>query len=325
MSNNRRKFLQQVTGLAGIAILPSTFYSCSGHIRLQNSPNAPDLKDSFFEISLAQWSLHKALFSKKIDNLDFPVIAKKQFGINAVEYVNQFFMDKAKDTNYLNELLKRCKDNGVKNHLIMCDGEGHLGELDETKRLKAVDNHHKWVEAAKYLGCTTIRVNAFGIGSPSDVQKAAIDGLSRLGEYAGKLDINVIVENHGGYSSDGQWLAAVMKSVDKKNVGTLPDFNNFCVKRDGVGEWDGKCIEEYDRYKGTSEMLPFAKAVSAKTIDFDEKGDCIETDYYRMLKIVKDAGFRGYIGVEYEGEKLGEDEGILKTKALIERVGASLG
>lgn len=325
MSNNRRQFLQQLTGVAGLALMPSAFYSCSGRVQNHASSNAADLKNSFFEISLAQWSLHKTLFSKKIDNLDFPVIAKKQFGINAVEYVNQFFMDKAKDTNYLNELLKRCKDNGVKNHLIMCDGEGHLGELDETKRLKAVDNHHKWVEAAKYLGCTTIRVNAFGIGSPSDVQKAAIDGLSRLGEYAGKLDINVIVENHGGYSSDGQWLTAVMKSVDKKNVGTLPDFNNFCVKRDGVGEWDGKCIEEYDRYKGTSEMMPFAKAVSAKTIDFDEKGDCIETDYYRMLKIVKDAGFRGYIGVEYEGEKLGEDEGILKTKSLIERVGASLG
>lgn len=325
MSNNRRKFLQQVTGLAGIAILPSAFYSCSGHIRLQKSPNAPDLKDSFFEISLAQWSLHKALFDKKIDNLDFPVIAKKEFGINAVEYVNAFFMDKARDTNYLNELLKRCKDNGVKNHLIMCDGEGNLGELDKDKRLKAVDNHKKWVEAAKYLGCATIRVNAFGIGSRDEVQKAAIDGLSLLGEFAEKFDINVIVENHGSYSSDGQWLSTVMRSIDEKNVGTLPDFNNFCVKRDGTGQWDGKCIEEYDRYKGTEEMLPFAKAVSAKTIDFDDQGNCIETDYYKMLKIVKDSGFKGYMGIEYEGTKIGEYEGIRKTKALLERVRAMIG
>ncbi len=325
MSNDRRKFLQQLSGVAGLALMPSAFYSCSGMLQPRSNTNAPDLKGSFFEISLAQWSLHNALFSKKIDNLDFPVIAKKEFGINAVEYVNAFFMDKAKDTNYLNELLKRCSDNGVKNHLIMCDGEGNLGETDETLRLKAVDNHRKWIEAAKYLGCATIRVNAFGVGSREEVQKAAIDGLSRLGEHAAKLDINVIVENHGSYSSDGQWLAGVMKAVGKKNVGTLPDFNNFCVKRDGKGQWDGKCIEEYDRYKGTQEMMPYAKAVSAKSIDFDEEGNCVETDYYRMLKIVKDAGFKGYMGIEYEGVKVDEYEGIRKTKALLEKVRSVMG
>jgi sugar phosphate isomerase/epimerase len=316
MSNNRRKFIHQISGLAGIALIPTSLYSCVS----RKNPNAADLQNSFFEISLAEWSLHKALFSKKIDNLDFPVVAKKEFGISAVEYVNAFFKDKAKDTKYLNELLLRCNDNGVKNHLIMCDGEGNLGELDQAKRLQAVDNHKKWVEAAKYLGCATIRVNAYGVGTAAEVRTAAIDGLGRLGEFASSMGINVIVENHGGYSSDGSWLSGVMKEVGEKNVGTLPDFNNFCLKREG-----NKCVEEYDRYKGTLEMMPYAKAVSAKSIDFDEQGNCVETDYVKMLKIVKDSGFKGYVGIEYEGDKVGEYEGIKKTKVLLERVRTMIG
>jgi sugar phosphate isomerase/epimerase len=316
MTNNRRKFIQQVSGLAGIALIPSSLYSCIA----KKNPNAADLQNSFFEISLAEWSLHKELFSKKITNLDFPVVAKKEFGISAVEYVNAFFKDKAKDTNYLNELLMRCNDNGVKNHLIMCDGEGNLGELDNAKRMQAVENHYKWVEAAKYLGCATIRVNAYGVGTAAEVKTAAIDGLGRLGEFASKVGINVIVENHGGYSSDGSWLSSVMKEVGEKNVGTLPDFNNFCLTREG-----NKCVEEYDRYKGTLEMMPYAKAVSAKSLDFDAQGNCIETDYVKMLKIVKDSGFKGYVGIEYEGDKVGEYEGIKKTKALLERVRAEIG
>jgi sugar phosphate isomerase/epimerase len=316
MTNNRRKFIHQISGLAGIALIPTSLYSCVS----RKNPNAADLQNSFFEISLAEWSLHKALFSKKIDNLDFPVVAKKEFGISAVEYVNAFFKDKAKDTKYLNELLMRCNDNGVKNHLIMCDGEGNLGELDNAKRLQAVENHYKWVEAAKHLGCATIRVNAYGVGTAAEVRTAAIDGLGRLGEFASSMGINVIVENHGGYSSDGGWLSGVMKEVGEKNVGTLPDFNNFCLKREG-----NKCVEEYDRYKGTLEMMPYAKAVSAKSIDFDEQGNCVETDYVKMLKIVKDSGFKGYVGIEYEGEKVGEYEGIKKTKALLERVRAEIG
>ena len=222
MTNNRRKFIHQISGLAGIALIPTSLYSCVS----RKNPNAADLQNSFFEISLAEWSLHKELFSKKIDNLDFPVVAKKEFGISAVEYVNAFFKDKAKDTKYLNELLMRCNDNGVKNHLIMIDGEGNLGELDQAKRLQAVENHYKWVEAAKHLGCATIRVNAYGVGTADEVRTAAIDGLGRLGEFATTMGINVIVENHGGYSSDGSWLSGVMKEVGKKNIGTLPDFNN---------------------------------------------------------------------------------------------------
>lgn len=306
MPTDRRIFLKQLGIIAaGAGSLGSMPFIAE----------ASPVKKSFFEISLAQWSLHKTLFANKITNLDFPLIAKKEFGISVVEYVNQFFKDKATDNTYLNELLKRCKDNGVKNHLIMIDGEGGLANLDEAKRKQAVENHYKWVDAAKYLGCSSIRVNSYGEGSTEDVQQAAIDGLSRLGEYGEKAGINIIVENHGGYSSNGKWLAAVMKGVNKKNVGTLPDFGNFCIKRDANG-----CAEEYDRYTGVAELMPYAKGASAKTYDFDEAGNCIETDYKRIMKTVKASGFKGYVGIEYEGSKLDEYTGIRKTKTLLESI-----
>ncbi|NII24510.1 sugar phosphate isomerase/epimerase [Pseudoflavitalea sp. X16] len=332
MSTNRRRFLQQLGGLAaGFGTITAGLASCNdagnpaetGKTDSSATATPAAAANLFFEISLAQWSLNKPLFAKQLDNLDFPLVAKRDYGISVVEYVNQFFMDKAKDEKYLAELLKRCNDNGVKNHLIMCDGEGSLGAPNDKERLKAVEAHYKWVDAAKYLGCATIRVNAHGEGSREDVQKAAIDGLGRLGEYGAKAGINVIVENHGGYTSDGGWLAAVMKGVNKPNVGTLPDFGNFCIKHE-EGMYGGKCVEEYDRYKGTQELMPYAKGVSAKTHDFDAQGNCVETDYNRMLKIVKDAGFTGYIGIEFEGSKGDPVEGIKKTKALLERVGATL-
>ena len=309
MSQNRRDFIRQL-GIGALAAAPLT--------QLLAETTA---KKAFFDISLAEWSLHKALFAKKITNLDFPEIARKEFNIGIVEYVNQFFKDKARDTTYLNELLKRCKDNDIKNHLIMIDGEGGLGELDDNTRNKAVENHYQWVEAAKYLGCKTIRVNAFGKGTAEEVAKAAVDGLGKLGEFAATMKINVIVENHGGYSSDGQWLSGVMKQVGRNNVGTLPDLGNFCLERK-PGSYE--CVKEYDRYKGTQELMPYAKGVSAKAYDFDEKGNVIETDYMRVFKLIKDSGFKGIVGIEYEGSKLDEYEGIRKTKAILERVGTAV-
>lgn len=327
MSTNRRKFLQQLGGLAaGVGAVSAGLASCNDNgntdatAKNDSTAGSSTSQAPWFEISLAQWSLNKKLFAKEMDNLDFPAVAKNTYGISIVEYVNQFFKDKAKDEKYLAELLKRCSDNGIRNHLIMIDGEGGLGDTDGKKRKEAVENHYKWVDAAKYLGCATIRVNAFGTGTREEVSKAAIDGLSQLGEYGEKAGINIIVENHGGWSSDGQWISNVMKSVNKSNVGTLPDFGNFCIRRDGKGQWDGNCVEEYDRYKGVAEMMPFAKGVSAKTHEFDEQGNCVETDYVKMMKVVKDAGFRGIVGIEYEGEKLGEEEGIKKTKALLEKM-----
>ena len=273
----------------------------------------------FFKISLAQWSLHKMLFAKKMDNLDFAAKTKNDFGVSAVEYVNQFFKDKANDKTYLGEMKKRAADNGVANVLIMIDGEGHLGSSDASKRKQAVENHYKWVEAAQFLGCHSIRVNAAGQGSAEDVAAAAIDGLGSLTEFAKDYNINVIVENHGGYSSDGSWLSGVISKVNMPTCGTLPDFGNFCIKRKGR-----ECQEEYDRYKGTEELMPFAKGVSAKTHDFDENGNEVHTDFIKMMKIVKDAGYTGYVGIEYEGSKMSEEDGIMATKRLLDQVGKSL-
>jgi len=270
-----------------------------------------------FQISLAQWSLHRQLRGGRLEHLDFPAYTKNRFDIHAVEYVNSFFKDKANDMIYLHELKKRCDDIGVTSVLIMCDGEGALGDPDEAKRLQAVDNHYKWVEAAKFLGCHSIRVNAASGGSYDEQMKLAADGLSRLSEFASLHGLNVIVENHGGLSSNGAWLAGVMKMVDIPNCGTLPDFGNFCL------DWSRSKDPDawYDRYQGVTEMMPFAKAVSAKSHVFDpQTGEETETDFHRMMRIVMDAGYRGYVGIEYEGSELSEVEGVLATKRLLERV-----
>ena len=297
---NRRYFLKQSAQLtAGISLLG---LSCSNSTQSSKEP--------LFKISLAQWSLHRSLRNGEIDNLDFARIAKKEFGIEAIEYVNQFFADKAKDQNYLQQMKKRKDDEGVLNLLIMCDGEGHLGDPDEEKRTQAVENHYKWVEAAKFLGCHSIRVNAHSEGSYEEQMKLAADGLRRLTEFGAEHDINVIVENHGGLSSNGKWLVGVMKMVDHPRCGTLPDFGNFRISDD----------EQYDRYQGVKELMPYAKAVSAKSHDFDEAGNETGTDYLRMMKIVVNAGYKGYVGIEYEGDQLDEFEGIKATKQLLARV-----
>lgn len=272
------------------------------------------IANPMFKISLAQWSLHRGLKSGAIDHLDFAAIANRAFKINAIEYVNQFFKDKARDASYLKEMNLRAADNQVRQNLIMIDGEGALGHADDGERTKAIDNHKPWVEAAKTLGCHSIRVNAQSQGSYEEQQARAADGLARLTAFALPFGINVIVENHGGLSSNGEWLAGVMKRVDMPTCGTLPDFGNFNL---GNGK-------QYDRYKGVQEMMPFAKAVSAKSHDFDTNGNEIHTDYVKMMRIVLDAGYRDYIGIEYEGNTLDEFAGILATKALLERVGEQI-
>lgn len=293
---SRRRFLSASAAALAASALP---------LRADHHGEKP-----LFDISLAEWSLHKTLRAKKMTNLDFPLVAKKDFGIGAIEYVNQFFKDKAQDKTYLTELRTRCEGEGVKSVLIMCDGEGQLGDPDEAGRSKAVDNHKRWIEAAKFLGCHSIRVNAASGGSFEEQQDRAADGLRKLSEFAEPHGLNVIVENHGGLSSNGAWLAGVMKKVGLDNCGTLPDFGNFRVSKD----------EMYDRYKGVTELMPFAKAVSAKSHDFNEAGDEIHTDYRKMMKIVLDAGYRSYVGIEYEGGKIGEAEGIKATKKLLETV-----
>jgi L-ribulose-5-phosphate 3-epimerase len=293
---NRRDFLKASAAVGLLGVSP-------GLLRAETKP-------LLFNISLAQWSLHRALFGKKLDPIDFPKTAKEDYGIVAVEYVNQFYKDKKKDDTYVAELKKRCGDLGVKSVLIMCDGEGALGDADAKKRQQAVENHYRWVEWAKTLGCHSIRVNAQSSGTYEEQMERAADGLARLTEFGGKHDINVIVENHGGLSSNGAWLAATIKKVGNPRCGTLPDFGNFRVSKD----------EEYDRYKGVEELMPFAKGVSAKSHDFDDKGNETKTDYRRMMKIVVAAGYKGFVGVEYEGSRLSEPDGIRATKKLLETV-----
>ncbi len=304
MKLNRRQFLQNTATTA----LGAAFAGFSGCATSQFMGRKP-----LFGISLAEWSFNKTLRDpSKMTNLDFPVRARREFGIDAIEYVNQFFMDKAQDWNYLAELKNRCTGEGVRSVLIMCDREGNLGDPDETKRKQAVENHHKWAEAAKYLGCHSIRVNAAtgNTGSFEEQQKRAADGLRLLSEYAAPIRLNVIVENHGGLSSHGAWLAGVMKLVNLPNCGTLPDFGNFRLSP----------TEEYDRYKGVAELMPFAKGVSAKSDDFDTIGNEISTDYRRMMKIVLAAGYHGHVGIEYSGSRFSEADGVRLTKALLERV-----
>lgn len=294
---NRRDFITK----ASVATLSLT--------AIAQFANALSLKKPFFEISLAQWSLYRSLFGKKLTNLDFPAKAKKEYGIDIVEYVSVFFDKKETDKNYLKELRNRTDDLGVRNHLIMVDGEGDLGDPSAIARQKSVENHYKWVDAAKYLGCKTIRVNAGGNGTKEVVAEAAVDGLIKLTTFAKSQNINVIVENHGSYSSDGKWLANIMKKVNNPYCGTLPDFGNFKISD----------TEVYDMYLGVQELLPFAKGISAKTFNFNKNGEETKIDYHRMFDMIKKSGWKGIVGIEYEGEGP-ESEGILLTKKLLEKV-----
>ena len=349
MTIKRRNFTKQLgLGTLGLYAGTSTILTACGKAAEDQPADESATEDTaspatlFFNISLAQWSLHKTYFGKSIelgweefsrmvnedassvlmgelDPINFPVVARQEFGIGGVEYVNQFFKDKANDMEYLNGLNSRAGDNDVRNLLIMCDGEGQLGNLNEQERIQAVENHYKWIDAAKYLGCHSIRVNAAGNGTAEEVADAAVDGLGRLAEYGAKEGINVIVENHGGYSSNGDWLSNVMKQVGSDYCGTLPDFGNFCIQRGAEG-----CDEAYDMYKGVEQLMPYAKGVSAKSHEFNAEGAETEIDYYRMLQIVKDAGFDGWIGIEYEGSELSEFEGIRATKDLLMNAGRSV-
>ena len=271
-------------------------------------------EEPLFKISLAEWSINKPLFAGKIDHLDFAILAKKH-GIEAVEYVNQFFMDKAEDKNYLAEMKRRADGEGVRSVLIMCDREGNLGEAEEAKRLQTVENHKKWVEAAKFLGCHSIRVNAYSsIGwsaSESDFtesQKLVADGLHRLCEFAAPYGLNVIIENHGGFTSNGRWLAGLMQRVDHPHAGTLPDFGNF-----RIASPENQPMVTYDAYLGVQELMPYAKGVSVKTMVFDDKGNRSPLDYNRMFKIVLDAGYHSFCGIEH-GEEGREWESIVEVR-----------
>lgn len=327
MKINRRHFVKQAAvGAAGLGLAAA----------LPRSLFADSSKELFFKIAISQFSFASQFWTQKLNPLDFAAKAK-ELGISGLDYCSMFFADKAKDQQFLNDLKKRSADAGSYNLRIMVDGEGVLGDLNETVRLKAVEGHYKWIDAAATLGCPMIRVNVEGEGAPADVAKAAVDSLGKLIEYGSKQHIDVIVENHVGISCNAAWLAGVMKQVNSKHCGTLADFGNFCINRskpetnDIAGYMKTKCLEEYDKYKGITELMPFAKGVHAKSHVFTATGDDAETDFYKMFKIIKDSGFNGWVSIEYEGgllkmyskdaKYLDDYAGVTATKNLVEKAG----
>lgn len=309
MSTTRRQFLATTASLSAIAAIESCGTTRDAADARKESEKAP-----LFRISLAEWSYHDALSKKSLDHRDFAKVARETHDIEAVEYVNTFFKDKAGDGAYLKDLKQRADDVHVAINLIMCDGEGDLAHAEAVQRDAAVANHRRWLEAAHALGCHSIRVNVYGSGIPTEHMARAAESLHRLGEFAEPLNLNVIVENHGGISSNGAWLAGVMKAAAHPRVGSLPDFGNFAIS----------ATEQYDRYRGVRELMPWAKAVSAKCYDFDSSGEETTIDFHRMLKIVVDAGYRGHLGIEYEGTRLSEKDGVDAMKRLLERVRTEL-
>lgn len=285
----------------------------------------------FFKISLAEWSLNEPIFSGELDPMDFAEKAH-EMGFEGIEYVTAFYAQRIKEAKdpkaemqlVLDSLKSKSEKFGVKNLLLMIDEEGDLAATDSVARNQAVENHKKWVDAASFLGCHSIRVNLFGAEDREEWKNASADALAKLSEYAANKNVNVLVENHGYFSSDIDLLVEVMQKVNMENCGTLPDFGNFCLKRKDGKRWDAECVEEYPKYEGVKKMMPYAKAVSAKSYSFDDKGQEEVIDYKKMLKIVKDAGYTGFIGIEYEGEGMSPEEGIMATKELLIKAGKQL-
>lgn len=313
---NRRNFIEKSTK-ASIALSVLGLYSCK---TLNNTKiDLKSANDLFFKISLAQWSFHRALKSNKMNHLDF-ASKSRSFGCEGLEYVSGFFNDKAKDFTFLKEMNLRANTEGQKNVLIMVDGEGSLADANSNERLKAIENHYKWIEAAHFLGCHAIRVNLAGGIIKEDAIKASVDSLSTLSEFAKKSNINILVENHGGFSSNGDWMHDVFSQIKQPNCGTLPDFGNFCINKDA----EKNCIEAYDRYKGIQQLLPFAKAVSAKSYAFDTDGNETTIDFLKVMKLVKDINYTGFVGIEFEGNEVSEEKGIELTRDLLIKVGKQL-
>lgn len=293
--------------------------SAVGATALASSPLiAFGAQEKELKISLAQWSLHRSFEDGILNPEDFASIAKEKYKINAVEFVNGLYPEKGKDESFWIKMKTRSSDAGVQNLVMMVDDEGDLGAASEKTRLKSVENHYKWVNATKLLGCHTMRVNAFGDSDREIYRMAIVDGMSRLADYATELGINIVIENHGLFSSDAALIAEIIKEVNLPNFGSFPDFGNWCLSAKW-GTTQGDCDKMYDRYQGVAELLPYAKAVSAKSYNFNEQGEDTKIDYYRMMKIVKESEYKGHVGIEYEGMEKSEHEGILITKKLMKK------
>ena len=323
----RRIFIRN-SSQAGIALSFMGIYACKQEkkqsVETESEQEEMTASAPFFKLSLAQWSMHRMIREEGADPYEFAAKAK-EWGFEGLEYVSQLYAAELEEANYSEEamfsFIERCNEeadkHSVENVLIMVDREGDLATSDDEARKQAVENHYKWVDAAAAMGCHAIRVNLSGSDNPEEWIANSVDGLSSLAGYAADKEIEVIVENHGGLSSNAALLAQVMEEVNMENCGTLPDFGNFCIRRNDPSDYRKGCAEAYDIYQGVKELMPHAKAVSAKSHDFDQDGNETEIDYVKMLEIVKAAGYTGYIGVEYEGNELSEEEGIMATKNLL--------
>ena len=318
---------QIITITLSLTLLSGTLSCKSSTNKKTPADPAPEL---FFDLSLAQWSLHKTIRSGTMSPYDFAKVAS-EFGFKGLEYVNGLYpdvMNSENKTTALQAFVEKnkalAKQYNVKNVLIMIDDEGDLSSSEEQERMSAIENHKLWIDAAHQMGCTAVRLNLHGEKEEAKWIKNSIESLSALSEYAAPFNINVIVENHGGKSSNANLLMQVINQVNFSNCGTLPDFGNFCMSENWGSLKDNKCDDPYDPYLGVSEMLPKAFGMSAKSYEFNANGDETILDYYKLLSIVKKGGYDGFIGVEYEGEVLSEKEGILATKRLLEKVAATL-
>lgn len=292
---NRRSFIVHTSVATGsLLLLPGGIF-------------AESHSNPAFQISLAQWSLNRNLFGGKLNNLEFPKLARREFGIDAVEYVDQFFADKSKDQTYLKELKNRTDGEGIYNHLIMIDTTGPLGAAQKSSRDSAVEKTFGWIDAARFLGCRMIRVNAYGDGNAEELRERVAESGARLADYAAQAGLAVAIENHGKLSSDPGWLVSLIRAINKPNFGILPDFGNF--------------PDEVNRYRAVEAFMPYAKAVSAKSERFDHAGLVADTDFFHMMRIVRDGGYTGYVGIESSGGSIeGEYDAIRKTKETLLRV-----
>ncbi|MEO0525665.1 MAG: sugar phosphate isomerase/epimerase family protein [Bacteroidota bacterium] len=326
----RRNFIQNSSKF-GLAVSIFGVYSCKENKKKEmvgteneKPETAVESAAPFFQLSLAQWSINRMIREDGMDPYTFAEKAK-DWGFSGLEYVSQLYSKELGASDYSDEAManfvakcnKESQKYGLKNLIIMIDHEGDLSAVSADERKEAVKKHQKWVDAAAAMGCHSVRVNLMGAKTKEEWIVGSVDGLTQLATYAKEKNIHVIVENHGGLSSNAGLLAQVMEEVSMDNCGTLPDFGNFCVQREDGSYFNSPCIEQYDIYKGVKELMPYAKAVSAKSHDFDAEGNETEIDYVKMLQIVKDAGYKGFIGVEYEGNEMGEKDGIMATKNLL--------
>jgi len=323
----RRNFVRN-TAAAGLGLSVLGLHSCKNAKKEGASEEGmnemEEMAMPFFKLSLAQWSIHRMIENGTLDPYAFAEKAKG-WGFSGLEYVSQLYDTELEADNYSEAAMAKFVEksnaeaakHGLSNVLIMIDGQGDLATSDPEERKLAAENHHKWVDAASAMGCHAIRVNLSGSTEPEEWIPNSVDGLTQLATYAKEKNINVIVENHGGLSSNAAMLVQVMETVGMDNCGTLPDFGNFCIRKNDPEDDEAGCAEMYDKYKGVTELMHFAKAVSAKSHDFDDDGNETAIDYVKMMQIVKDAGYTGYVGVEYEGDVLGEEAGIMATKALL--------